>query len=443
MIKHPALTLVLTIVILLVLATAGAEVLLRASALSARPVIGWSDSAQGVLYGWGFDGGELVAVRNGDLGSLHLSRTNSRGWRDREHDVDKPPGVFRVLLLGDSNVFGFVSAAEETIGRQLERRLRASGWNAEVISLGYSGWGTDQEVEALAREGMSYRPDEVIIHFAGNDLADNLRWREEGPYRHRLPLRYQAGEDGVAVRSENPAFRPKWGEWTREFLLRRSELARRTYGGWRAALDLYRGRYAITPGQADMMEWWLGPRAPSGFMEEIRRLADADRVSRESLLDSIQRHGLAPLERDLLHIAESVNFTDLSGAELRERWEGALGDTEEQWRIYFSLVRLAHRLAEDCGARLALSSDFDDGRWQWDVGWHHVDNSPATKSRYFAVNDILRRYTAAEGIGFVDPNHPAKRSRNDIHPDNDGNNAVARNIEEYLRSHRQPLPPPP
>jgi hypothetical protein len=77
------------------------------------------------------------------------------------------------------------------------------------------------------------------------------------------------------------------------------------------------------------------------------------------------------------------------------------------------------------------------------VGWHHVDNSPATKSRYFAVNDILRRYTAAEGIGFVDPNHPAKRSRNDIHPDNDGNNAVARNIEEYLRSHRQPLPPPP
>ena len=30
------------------------------------------------------------------------ARTNSRGWRDAEHPLAKPPGVRRIVALGDS-----------------------------------------------------------------------------------------------------------------------------------------------------------------------------------------------------------------------------------------------------------------------------------------------------------------------------------------------------
>ena len=45
-----------------------------------------------------FRGGEMVDFRG---------RSNSLGFRDREHTVEKPPGVCRVAVIGDSVAQGF------------------------------------------------------------------------------------------------------------------------------------------------------------------------------------------------------------------------------------------------------------------------------------------------------------------------------------------------
>lgn len=102
---------------------------------------------------------------------------NSHGWNDVEHAVIKPPGVKRILILGDSFVEAVQVPQRETFFRRMQRDL---GPSVELIAMGWSGWGQVQELAALSREGLSYSPDLVLVEFlAGNDVENNhdlLEW---------------------------------------------------------------------------------------------------------------------------------------------------------------------------------------------------------------------------------------------------------------------------
>jgi hypothetical protein len=97
-------------------------------------------------------------------------RVNSQGLRDREHSLDKGP-QFRVLVLGDSFVWGCYAEQDELFTEVLEQRLG----NCEVINMGCSGYGQDQELLLLKREGLKYSPDLVIVnvHF-DSDIWNNV-----------------------------------------------------------------------------------------------------------------------------------------------------------------------------------------------------------------------------------------------------------------------------
>jgi hypothetical protein len=102
-------------------------------------------------------------------------RINSLGFRDRrEYPIDKPPGAFRILVLGDSVTFGHGAIYEATYPYLLEQRLRQ--WRPDiewqVWNLGVPGYNTSQELAYLQRVGPVYRPDLVIVGFFENDLQD-------------------------------------------------------------------------------------------------------------------------------------------------------------------------------------------------------------------------------------------------------------------------------
>lgn len=107
------------------------------------------------------------------LGARQHIRINSKGLREREIDYEKPPGVFRVLVLGDSTVVGFEVAPEDVFTRVAEDRLRQAGYPVEFINAGHRGWGTGQALLFLEDEGLRYRPDLVLYKWTTNDLDDN------------------------------------------------------------------------------------------------------------------------------------------------------------------------------------------------------------------------------------------------------------------------------
>jgi hypothetical protein len=104
---------------------------------------------------------------------------NSAGFRDREHSPDKPPGVRRIALLGDSFVEAIQVPFEQSVTWLLENRLS----RAEVMSFGVSGTGTARQYLALRHYALPYKPDMVVLFFfAGNDISDNSARLQGKPY---------------------------------------------------------------------------------------------------------------------------------------------------------------------------------------------------------------------------------------------------------------------
>jgi hypothetical protein len=103
-------------------------------------------------------------------------RINSAGWRDVEHSLVKPAGVYRIVILGDSFIEAMQVPLQDTIGRRLEQELNqsAEGARYEVISLGVSGYGTASEMLVYREIGRLYKPDLVLLAFyPGNDVHNN------------------------------------------------------------------------------------------------------------------------------------------------------------------------------------------------------------------------------------------------------------------------------
>ncbi len=75
--------------------------------------------------------------------------------------------------MGDSYVFGYGVEQDE----MFTSRMGAMCPSLDVVNLGVSGYGTDQELLLLKNEGLSYEPDIVVLVMVDNDYENNLRPR--------------------------------------------------------------------------------------------------------------------------------------------------------------------------------------------------------------------------------------------------------------------------
>ena len=101
---------------------------------------------------------------------------NAQGFRnDRNFSYKKPPGILRILSLGDSHTAGFEVRQDRTFSAVIERHLQENGIRTEVINAGVSGFSTAEELVLLENEGVKYRPDAVVLGFYANDFEDNIK----------------------------------------------------------------------------------------------------------------------------------------------------------------------------------------------------------------------------------------------------------------------------
>jgi lysophospholipase L1-like esterase len=99
---------------------------------------------------------------------------NRWAMRDRERELAKSPGEFRVALVGDSLVEGPQVKADEVMNIRMEKLLQQRGYkNAEVLNFGVEGIGTTQEYLMYQQQIRQFHPDVVILAFVANDVMNN------------------------------------------------------------------------------------------------------------------------------------------------------------------------------------------------------------------------------------------------------------------------------
>ncbi len=101
-------------------------------------------------------------------------RTNSFGMRGKETTVEKPDGVFRIAVLGDSWAFGWGVGDGEDFPAVLQSLEQAGegGARVEVLNFAVSAYNTLQELAVLKRKALRFHPDLVLVAYNVNDVEN-------------------------------------------------------------------------------------------------------------------------------------------------------------------------------------------------------------------------------------------------------------------------------
>lgn len=118
-----------------------------------------------------------------------LFETNSAGFRGPERAPEKPPGVFRIVVTGDSIAMGWGVPYDDTYAARIERALNASpgSRSVEVLDIAIAGLSAREAVIRFSNLGLSYDPDLVIYGFTLNDIENDHYRRGEAGFRSPLP----------------------------------------------------------------------------------------------------------------------------------------------------------------------------------------------------------------------------------------------------------------
>jgi len=157
----------------------------------------------------------------GNFGSYAV-HINSLGFRGVERSAEKPEGVFRIICLGGSNVYGQHLNDDETWPAQLEAELNStSPGRYEVWNMGACAY-VGCQMAVLAREAAErYDPDMIIFALSNQASPAFLRDSDVSYYFRKYPRLWK-----VLVQEGSISFIPRLSYETKIALMRSSSLFR-------------------------------------------------------------------------------------------------------------------------------------------------------------------------------------------------------------------------
>jgi len=167
------------------------------------------------LYGFGLKAGTRQVSVVGGSYAMKAS-INDQGFRDDVHPVERRPGIARILLLGDSFMFGTGVGQDETLAARLEQMNP----RLEVVNTGVPGYDLGMEYLFYESEGARFAPDLVLVGFFVNDVSPytdlDVTYDDEG-----VPASYSVKPEVVArEEAETPhGFRGAISSWLRNHSL--------------------------------------------------------------------------------------------------------------------------------------------------------------------------------------------------------------------------------
>lgn len=175
-------------------------------------------------------------------------------------DVPKAAGEVRILVTGDSSVYGWGQPDGQTYAEQLEQLLDrvTPRHTVRVINLGVPGYSTEQTLRLLEDLGWSYDPDLLVVH---NIFSD---------------CNIDAFQDEAALALADPDGTP----------LRRLLHASRLYCAARMPWARYTASVNQEPNRVLMPGMPTGPNQAT-TLERVDTVIDLSRVPLDDYLDNL------------------------------------------------------------------------------------------------------------------------------------------------------------
>lgn len=169
-----------------------------------------------------------VDNRKADEPDMH----NSFGFRGAETTREKPEGVYRIVTLGSSVVYGSKVAYDMTYPHQLQTYLNEnSDQTVEVINMAVPAYTSHEWLMTLQFRTLDFDPDLIIVYGGGTDIharlvsppeayvGDNTGYRAPNVqdtvmvdfWEHSTLLRIL----GVELEWIEPHVDQDWNRWTR------------------------------------------------------------------------------------------------------------------------------------------------------------------------------------------------------------------------------------
>jgi lysophospholipase L1-like esterase len=119
----------------------------------------------------------------------HVVVNNHLAFREREFATPRTPGVFRIMVVGDSLTWGAGLALEERYTNRLEKSLNETqpGKIFEVLNFGLMGGPTTVERNVLSKYKDIVKPDLIVVGFCINDTQS--REQHYSPERAKFEAR--------------------------------------------------------------------------------------------------------------------------------------------------------------------------------------------------------------------------------------------------------------
>lgn len=101
---------------------------------------------------------------------------NSDGFRDEPWDAKlaraQARGSKKILILGDSLLYGWANPVDGRLSEQLRARYQADGGDVEVFNAGIPAYGPHNQLRLLPELLGRLRPHEVVLLFCNNDYGN-------------------------------------------------------------------------------------------------------------------------------------------------------------------------------------------------------------------------------------------------------------------------------
>jgi D-alanyl-lipoteichoic acid acyltransferase DltB (MBOAT superfamily) len=136
--------------------------------------------------------------------------TNRWGMRDRDYEKQKPPGTFRIAVLGASHVMGSGVTDDQVVDNLVEDQLNREHGSThyELLNFAVGGYGPVQRLADMDHRVFDFEPDALLavgindLHWVVKDLVEAAINGWPLPYEHLVDILREEGLDENTSRAE-------------------------------------------------------------------------------------------------------------------------------------------------------------------------------------------------------------------------------------------------